>query len=144
MLAALDSEIYELTARRRNYLILRLDSFLTDGAATYDPALLTIEHVLPQSAGTTSEWLHDWPNAQQRNYWVHRIANLVPLTQKRNSKAQNFDFRRKKEAYFGGKRGISSYALTSQVLNTNEWTPTVVQTRQKYLMQILAEKWELS
>ena len=46
---ALDGNIYELTPRRRNYLILRLDSFISDGAATYDPTILTIEHVLPQT-----------------------------------------------------------------------------------------------
>ncbi len=46
---ALQGEVYLMTARRRNYLILRLDSFLVDGAATYDPTVLTIEHVLPQT-----------------------------------------------------------------------------------------------
>ncbi len=38
MRRALDGRIYELTARRRNYLILRLDSFLSDAAATYEPS----------------------------------------------------------------------------------------------------------
>lgn len=49
MRRALDGNIYLMTARRRNYLMLRLDSFLSDGAASYDPTLLTIEHVLPQT-----------------------------------------------------------------------------------------------
>ncbi len=31
--AALDGNIYEMTPRRRNYLILRLDSFISDGAS---------------------------------------------------------------------------------------------------------------
>lgn len=35
---ALDGDIYQLSPRRRNYLILRLDSFISDGAAVYDPA----------------------------------------------------------------------------------------------------------
>lgn len=54
--AALDGEIYQLTPRRRNYLILRLDSFVADGAATYDPSILTIEHVLPQTVAKGSKW----------------------------------------------------------------------------------------
>jgi uncharacterized protein with ParB-like and HNH nuclease domain len=138
----LDSNIYELSPRRRNYLILRLDSFLSDGAATYDPNILTIEHVLPQNVPLESVWLEAWPSESHRQ-WVHRISNLVPLTQKRNSQAQNFDFEKKKNAYFGGNKNISSYALTTQVLNTLEWTPDTVEKRQQLLLQLLAERWEL-
>lgn len=143
MLEALDGSIYGLTARRRNYLILRLDSFLSDGAATYDPSLLTIEHVLPQTVNPDSEWAELWPDEDNRDIWRHRIANLVPLTQKRNSKAQNYDFDKKKTAYFGGKKGVSSYILTTQVLNTGEWTPEIVQSRQDSLLGVLGDNWDL-
>jgi len=140
----LQSDIYLMTARRRNYLILRLDSFLVDGAATYDPTVLTIEHVLPQTVDDDSVWAAQWPNVSDRNLWLHRLANLVPLTQRRNSQAQNYDFERKKKAYFGGKQGVSSYALTTQVLNTATWTPTVVEQRQADLLEMLSTKWELA
>lgn len=144
MLKALNGEIYSLTARRRNYLILRLDSFLVDGAASYDPSLLTIEHVLPQTVDEGNPWLVDWPDEDVRKEWIHRISNLVPLTQKRNSKARNFDFDKKKSAYFGGKKGISSYVLTTQVLNTPKWTLDVVKNRQQDLLEVLTEKWDLT
>ncbi len=140
----LQSDIYLMTARRRNYLILRLDSFLVDGAATYDPTVLTIEHVLPQTVADDSVWATQWPNVSDRNLWLHRLANLVPLTQRRNSQAQNYDFERKKKAYFGFKQGVSSYALTTQVLNTATWTPTVVEQRQADLLEMLSTKWELA
>jgi hypothetical protein len=140
----LQSDIYLMTARRRNYLILRLDSFLVDGAATYDPTVLTIEHVLPQTVDDDSVWAKQWPNAGDRHLWLHRLANLVPLTQRRNSAAQNYDFERKKKAYFGGKQGVSSYALTTQVLNTATWTPAVVEQRQADLLEMLSNKWELA
>lgn len=140
----LQSDIYLMTARRRNYLILRLDSFLVDGAATYDPTVLTIEHVLPQTVDDGSVWATHWPDARDRNLWLHRLANLVPLTQRRNSAAQNYDFERKKKAYFGGKQGVSSYALTTQVLNTATWTPAVVEQRQADLLEMLSIKWELA
>lgn len=143
MLASLDGRIYELTARRRNYLILRLDSFLSDGAASYNSSLLTIEHVLPQTVPLGSEWEAWWPDAQQRETWVHRIANLVPLNQRRNSAAQNYDFDPKKKAYFGGRYGVSSYVLTTQVLSTPSWTPEVVARRQDDLLTLMQAKWEL-
>nr|WP_320017565.1 HNH endonuclease family protein [uncultured Desulfobacter sp.] len=81
---------------------------------------MTIEHVLPQTVNPDSEWAKVWPDGDNRDIWRYRIANLVPLTQKRNSKAQNYDFNKKKIAYFGGKKGVSSYILTTQVLNTGE------------------------
>ena len=143
MLQVLDGDIYLMTARRRNHLLLRLDAFLGDGAATYDNGLLTIEHVLPQTVDPASNWQTLWPDEALRKRWVHRLANLVPLTQKRNSKAQNYDFDKKKSAYFGGKHGVSSYVLTTQVLNASSWTPAVVEQRQSDLIDVLATRWDL-
>ena len=54
---ALNGEIYSMTAKRRNYIIQRLDSFLSDGGATYNTKLFTIEHVLPQHPSADSEWM---------------------------------------------------------------------------------------
>ncbi|MCK9534932.1 MAG: DUF262 domain-containing HNH endonuclease family protein [Pseudomonas sp.] len=139
----LNSNIYHLTARRRNYLILRLDSFMSDGAATYNSHVLTIEHVLPQTVASDSEWGKNWPEEEVRKNWVHKIANLVPLTQQRNSSAGNFDFDRKKQAYFGGRKGVSSYVLTTQVLNTPVWSLDVVKERQTTLLNTLAVNWDL-
>ncbi|MBC3929215.1 DUF262 domain-containing protein [Undibacterium sp. CY21W] len=143
MLQVLDGDIYLMTARRRNHLLLRLDAFLGDGAASYDIGLLTVEHVLPQTVSAESEWQQNWPDESLRKQWVHRLANLLPLNQKRNSQAQNYDFDRKKSAYFGGKSGISSYVMTTQVLSIPEWTPEIVKQRQFDLIQLLTAKWEL-
>lgn len=134
----------DLPARRRNYLVLRLDSFMSDGAASYDTSILTIEHVLPQTVDAASQWATIWPDAAVRAEWVHRLANLVPLASKTNSAARNYDFDVKKTAYFGGKRGVSSYVLTTQVLHTPMWTPEVVQARQTKLMETLSKSWDLA
>ena len=140
---ALDGDIYEMTPRRRNYLILRLDSFISDGAATYDPSVLTIEHVLPQKLPTNSEWKTWWPDPGERKAWVHRLANLVPLNKKKNSSAQNYEFRQKCGIYFSGSKNVSSYALTSQVMAQKEWTPKVVKARQQHLLKVLYENWDI-
>ena len=144
MFQALNGSVYELTARRRNYIILRLDAFMSDGAAVYDPSVLTIEHVLPQTVNSESEWSKIWPIEEQRLVWTHRIANLVPLNFRRNVSASNYDFERKKIAYFGGKKQVSSYVLTTQVLNTPAWTVEYVEKRQLELMSVFADKWNLT
>lgn len=139
----LDGNVYELTPRRRNYLLLRLDSFISDGAATYDTKVLTIEHVLPQTVNQDSEWTEWWPDTNERKQWVHRLANLVPLNKKKNSAAQNYAFERKCEIYFAGTKNVSSYALTSQVMKKDKWTPKVISKRQRVLLDVLIENWEL-
>lgn len=140
---ALNGEIYSMTAKRRNYIIQRLDSFLSDGGATYNTKLFTIEHVLPQHPSADSEWMKLWPDTQTQRFWLNKIANLVPLTRQRNSAAQNYDFNTKKNKYFQSKNGTSSYTLTTQVINIAAWTPEVVEARQKDLEEIFISKWDL-
>lgn len=141
---ALDGEIYRMTPKKRNYIILRLDSFVSDGAASYDPAVLTIEHVLPQTVAEGSKWQEWWPDQELHDQWVHRISNLVPLTQKHNSEASNKDFDFKKNTYFVNKKGTTSYNLTTQVIHNAEWTPDIVEERQKTLLGVFEEQWELT
>lgn len=143
MYNVLAGNIYELTPRRRNYIILRLDAFLSDGGAAYDPSILTIEHVLPQTVDLESDWALLWGDPQIRKYWVHKIANLVPLNRRRNSQAQNYDFKKKKEVYFTGKKGVSSYVLTTQVLSTESWSEDCLKERQQMLLEVFKENWML-
>jgi hypothetical protein len=140
---ALNGEIYTMPARRRNYIIQRLDSFMSDGGAKYDVKLFTIEHVLPQNPAEGSDWDTLWPDRIERAYWLNRIANLVPLTRQHNSAAQNYDFATKKKSYFQNKNGTTSYVLTTEVINVDSWTPDIVKKRQKKLLDLFTQKWDL-
>lgn len=142
-LERLNSDIYKMVSNKRNYLILRLDSFVSDGAAKYDSKVLTIEHVLPQTIAPGSQWEANWPNAAERDQWLHKIGNILPLSKRKNSQAQNYEFDLKKEKYFKGKSGTASYALTSQVLSYSEWTPAVVKKRQEELIEVYKRNWDL-
>lgn len=143
-IAVLNGNIYYMTSRYRNFIIQRLDSFVSDGAATYDEKVFTIEHVLPQTVDDDSEWASLWPDTEKRNLWLHKIANLVPLARRINSAAQNYDFNEKKDKYFKNSRtGTTSYNLTTQVLSIPVWSEEVVEARQKELMKVFKEKWEL-
>lgn len=141
----LNSEIYLLTGKRRNYVILRLNEFVGDGASKIDfePNILTIEHVLPQTVSAGTQWEKIWPKEEERKVWINRIANLVPLTRKKNSEAQNYDFDKKKDVYFKGKNGTTTFPLTTQVLSEKEWSPSVVEKRQKELLEIFIDYWDL-
>ena len=142
-LEKLNSDMYKMTSKKRNYLILRLDSFVSDGAASYDSKILTIEHVLPQTVDGNSQWAEWWPDINQRNECVHKIGNLLPLAKRTNSQAQNYEFEKKKDKYFKGKSGVASYALTTQVLSYQTWTPDIVKDRQEELIKVYKENWDL-
>lgn len=142
-LERLNSDMYKMVSNKRNYLILRLDSFVADGSASYDSRILTIEHVLPQTVNNESQWKQWWPDENERDEWVHKIGNLIPLAKRKNSQAQNYDFDLKKDKYFRGKTGVASYALTTQVLMYNEWTPEIVKKRQKELIEVYRKNWDL-
>ena len=138
----LNGNLYELT-KVRAYVLLRLDTMLSGGGAVYDYPIVTIEHVLPQNPSKGSTWLDWFPDEAVREGWVHRLANLVLLSRKKNSEAQNFDFDTKKETYFKSEKGVSPFVLTTQVLAQSEWTPAFLQTRQETLLEKLKNIWAL-
>lgn len=143
--SVLNGDIYKLTGKRRNYVILRLNAFVGDGSPIdFSPALLTIEHVLPQTVDPASEWAVKWPDESIREKWVHKIANLVPLTRPKNSAAQNYDFNQKKKVYFTGKGGTTAYPLTTQVVSEPVWEISTVQNRQQNLINTFTKEWDLA
>ena len=141
ILRVLDGQIYS-HLRVRRPLLLRLNSLLSDVGVRYDYPTITIEHVLPQNPDKRSEWLKKFPDEDERAEWTGKLANLVLLSRRKNSSAQNYDFNRKKEAYFQ-RGGVATFALTTQVLSEPDWTPEVLQRRQKKLIDALKQEWWL-
>lgn len=141
ILGVLGGQIYS-HLRVRRPLLLRLNSLLSDVGVRYDYPTITIEHVLPQNPDKKSEWLRKFPDEDERTEWTGKLANLVLLSRRKNSNAQNYDFNKKKEAYFQ-RGGVATFALTTQVLNETEWTPEVLHRRQKFLISALKKEWWL-
>ncbi len=142
VIRALDGDIYRVV-KIRLPVLLRLDEALSEGEAAYDYPIITVEHVLPQTPGEGSQWLEWWPDEQEREENLHRLGNLALLSRRKNSQAQNFEFERKKKEYFQ-RKGVAPFALTTQVLNQQEWTRDVVMERQEQLVEKLKEVWDLS
>ena len=139
--AAIDGPVYE-NPRVRMPLALRVDALVADDGATYDHKVVSLEHVLPQTPDDSSQWVVVFPDEEERTRWAHRLANLVLLSRRKNSQAQNYDFERKKHKYFA-RKGTTPFALTAQVLHENAWTPKVLERRQKTLISALVEEWHL-
>ena len=140
ILSALDGQIYS-QIRVRRPLLLRLDNMLADEGVHLVHSVISIEHVLPQNPRSGSKWRKSFTE-DERTDWTNRLANLVLLSHRKNSRAQNYDFDEKKEVYFK-KGGMPTFPLTLQVLNENEWTPEVLKRRQRRLLNILKKEWRL-
>jgi hypothetical protein len=157
----LDSPAFELTAEEkaetrdrlggrvylinpvRKYVLLRLDSLLAnDPGVSYNHKIITVEHVLPQNPDDGSDWMVLF-SEDQRTEWTHRLGNLLLLNRRKNSEAQNYEFAVKKDKYFKGAKGVSVFALTTQVLKYDTWTPEIVQHRQEELTSELFDEWDL-
>ncbi len=139
---ALDGDVY-LMSRGKQYILLRLDAALSEGVASYDYQVVTIEHVLPQNPAEGSKWFEWFPDSSEREKYVHRIGKLALLSRRKNSQVQNWDFEKKKKKYFTIDKGVFPFALTTQVLQETEWTPAVILRRQEELMQKLRKLWRL-
>jgi hypothetical protein len=138
----LDGDVYRQVPKRRLYILLRLDSELSDGSATYDHSIISIEHVLPQNPQADSQWCEWFQSSTLREKWVHRLGNLLLLSHRKNSSASNYEFDKKKTAYFA-KGGVSPFPLTTQAISETEWTEEVVRQRQVKLLGVLKKTWRI-
>ena len=141
IVSALDGPVYTLP-RVPKPLLLRLDGLLAGAGARYDHPVISIEHVLPQNPKKPSGWLRWFPDDEERSNWTHRLANMVLLSRRKNSSASNLEFETKKTEYFLH-GGVSPFALTTQVANESEWTPSVLERRQRRLIAALKREWRL-
>jgi hypothetical protein len=139
---AIDGDIYE-RSRFCRYVLLRLDQELSEGSAYYDFPRVTVEHVLPRNPSAKSEWVTWFSGKSQTDKYVNKVGNLVLLSKQKNKEAKNYGFSEKKERYFSGKTGVSSFAITTQVLKEPKWTPHILDKRQKDLVGILEKLWRL-
>jgi len=137
----LGGPVYE-TARTRLYVLLRLDEAMAGAGASYEHKIITVEHVLPQSPASGSHWIADF-SLDEREYWLHRLANLVLLDRRKNSAAANLGFDEKKKRYFATDGKVSPFALTTTVIQQTQWTPEILSKRQEDLLATLGTAWNL-
>ncbi len=132
-----------LNEKIRLYVLLRLEAEISGNEASYKESPLTVEQVLPLNPAPGSMWAKWFPDARERPKYADCLGNLVLLPRRKNTEAQSFDFEMKKEQYFTVKTGAPPLALTARVLEEPEWTPAVIEGRQKELVDMLRKAWRL-
>ncbi|MGN8538071.1 DUF262 domain-containing protein [Helicobacter pylori] len=111
-----------------------------------------VEHILPQNPDPSSQWVKDF-SEEERERYMHSLANLTLLGGTKNSQASNLDFKDKKKIYMGEEirlskkktfRVMTCYKMTIDIAHHyTEWTPQSLEKREKELIEIIESVLEL-
>lgn len=135
----LNSNVYGMSYAKA--VLLRIDTASQDDSVLKNySGLISIEHILPQTA-TDEYWKTRFTEEEVANN-VHKLGNLVLLSGRKNSQAQNYSFDRKKEIY-QKKNEVTSFDLTKNVCDTSEWTLSEIENRQTELIEFSKRIWEI-
>jgi uncharacterized protein with ParB-like and HNH nuclease domain len=95
-----------------------------------------IEHIMPRKP--KGEWLelYEEDNEEYKDY-LNRLGNLTILQDKKNIRARNKDFSKKKEYY-----KESRLKITNLLTEYNNWNYEEILNRQKYLYEESKKFWE--
>jgi hypothetical protein len=108
------------------YFLLRLELLASEHDAPVDYTAKSIEHVLPQTPKTGSDW-EKWNSLDAIEDYVNTVGNLVLLSKGKNSSAKNLNFDVKKEKYLNPR--ISNYPRSVEVLKETKWDKNIIESR---------------
>ncbi len=117
------------------YILLRIDMELQpleEQKPEYNLSSITLEHILPRSPSPDSEWVRKFDELA-RYEWTDKLGNLVLISGRKNTKASNYDFKKKKQEYLG--KRAKTLAITQEVLKYEDWTPETLEQRHKTLIE---------
>lgn len=118
------------------YLLLKIEYLMSDNTVHLSNYMdISIEHVLPQNPLKKSHWRRDFTE-NQRKLWTNRLSNLVLISNNKNVKLGNLDFKKKKEEYL--KNRMDVFNSSKVFLDKNsKWDENTLKSRQITLINML-------
>lgn len=118
------------------YLLLKMEYLMNDNSvylSNYKE--ISIEHVLPQNPLKKSHWRRDFTD-EQRKLWTNKLSNLVLISNKKNVKLANLDFKKKKEEYLKNRMDVFN---SSKIFldKSSKWDETNLRNRQNIMVNML-------
>ena len=98
-----------------------------------DTSAVNLEHVLPKTPDNSWKIDQDTHRA-----YVKRLGNLAIMSTKLNSEVGNSSFDSKKEFY-----QKSSFTLTNSLAEYDNWTPEIINERQRELADLAIQTWKI-
>lgn len=135
----LQGDVYGLPSAQA--ILLRLEEGMQDVSVTKSyGGNLTIEHVLPQAL-KEQYWIDRFSPIEHQQ-WLHKIGNITLLCGKKNTKAQYYDFSKKKDIYLKRNEKVS-FDMTKEICNEADWGLAQIETRQKRLIELAEKMWKI-
>lgn len=129
-----DGDIYG--KRFARYILLKYEYTVSEHTVHLsDYKYITVEHVLPQNPNKDSEWCRVF-NKDAKEKWTNKLANLVLISKKKNSRLSNLDFVRKKEKYLRGRIDVFSGSKIF-VESSDRWDVGTLENRQAEMLDNL-------
>jgi len=122
-------------------LLLRLNDEISRSTTLLDPSDYSVEHVLPQRPGGTSEWRRWFVDGEEREMCTESLGNLVVVTQKQNDRARNQEFARKREIYRGTVDDPPVLPITRDAVEASVWRAAEICAREAKLLGHIRDIW---
>jgi len=97
---------------------------------------LSVEHILPERPD--EHWLEKFANVEVDNY-IYRLGNLTLLETSKNKEADRKSFNEKHLIF-----ETSSYKLSKEQINYNDWNAQNISNRQKDMANKAATVWKIN
>lgn len=104
---------------------------------TLDLSKATLEHIMPGTPASGSNWLTEFSESFRREY-TNKLGNMTLLTHKMNSTAKNSDFAKKRAHYARTLLGITRELATLESIGE-----TFIRDRHQKIVAALRSHWEL-
>lgn len=135
----LRGDVYGLASARA--VLLGLEEGMQDDSVTKSfRGNLTIEHVLPQAL-KDPYWSARF-SASEHQKWLHKLGNITLLSGKKNTKAQYYDFSKKKTVYLKRNESVS-FDMTKEICAVADWTSAEIEKRQERLIEVAEKLWKI-
>lgn len=97
---------------------------------------ISIEHILPRTPDSCSQWINDFSDEERLNY-THKIGNLIIIGRRKNSALGNLKYSDKRDKYF--EKNIGSFARSLYIYNQypTQWTPAEFKSNQQQAVEDL-------
>lgn len=123
-------------------LLLRLNDEFAGSPQRLDPQEYTVEHVLPQRPGRSSQWRKVFSSTEEREACTQSLGNLVIVTREQNERARNAELARKLAIYFAEGADRMPH-ITRDIEGLDAWGPADVKAREDRLLAAVERLWNL-
>ena len=96
---------------------------------------LHVDHILPGEWGKKTYWKRRWTE-EQAGFWLNKIGNVTLLSGRKNIRASNDEFPKKRKIYKGkGLDGTTGFEISKRILRHSHWTENEAKKRQRWMIK---------